>query len=72
MIFPREDDAKTSPSDNVMVYCFNCYKVFTILFLATNSYHIIIEIHKKLVDKIYSYKNQHRDVGYNLYIFKST
>ena len=69
MIFPREDDAKTSPSDNVMVYCFTCYKVFTILILATTSYTIIIE---KLVDKIYSYKNQHRDVGYNLYIFKST
>ena len=69
MIFPREDDAKTSPSDNVMVYCFNCYNVFTILILATTSYTIIIE---KLVDKIYSYKNQHRDVGYNLYIFKST
>ena len=69
MIFPREDDAKTSPSDNVMVYCFNCYKVFTILILAITSYPIIIE---KLVDKIYSYKNQHRDVGYNLYILKST
>ena len=38
----------------------------------SNSYHIIIEIHKKLVDKIYSYKNQHRDVGYNLYVLKST
>ena len=69
MIFPREEDAKTSPPDNVMVYCFNCYQVFTISFLATNSYLMIIE---KLVDKIYSYKNQHRDVGYNLYIFKST
>ena len=69
MIFPREDDAKTSPSDNVMVYCFNCYNVLTILILATTSYTIIIE---KLADKIYSYKNQYRDVGYNLYIFKST
>ena len=43
MIFPRNDDAETSPSDNVMVYCFNCYKVLTILILATTSYTIIIE-----------------------------
>ena len=68
MIFPREDDAKTSPSDNVMVYCFNCYKVFTVFnscnyFLYYNNREIS---HKKLVDKIYIYKNQGRYVGVNV------
>ena len=70
MIFPRNDDAETSPSDNVMVYCFNCYKVLTILILATTSYTIIIETGEnqpqKLVDKIYSYKNQRMYVGVNV------